>query len=251
MTLDFNHVSFRYPEDEKAMFENLSFHVGQGEFTSLIGASGSGKSTIFRLINRFLIPDAGHVLIDGEDIRECRADCGYMPQRDLLFPWKTVEENVMIPLRINKIPKKERRQRAAELLRRVGLEGSGKKYPKELSGGMRQRAAFARTLSTGADLLLLDEPFSALDSITRVAMQEWLRQQWKKLYKTILLVTHDVEEAIFLSQRILVLTGRPVEKLIEVQVPLPEERDRSMLMKTEILELKEYLIELLREEALT
>ena len=167
-----------------------------------------------------------------------------MPQHDLLFPWRTVEQNVMLPMEIQGVPKDKRKEVSDELLDRVGLSGTQKKYPRELSGGMRQRAAFARTLATGAQLLLLDEPFSALDSITRISMQEWILQQWDTLHKTILFVTHDVEEAIFLSQKILVLSGKP-----QVDVPLPKERSREMLLDPDILRLKEHLVDQLRQEA--
>lgn len=249
MILEFKNITFQYLGDDYRMFEDLSFSVEQGEFTALIGASGSGKSTIFRLMNHFLVPDGGQIIIDGKDISKERVECGYMPQHDLLFPWKTVEANVMLPMQIKKVPKTECRTKAGELIKRVGLSGSEKKYPKELSGGMRQRAAFARTLSTGADLLLLDEPFSALDSITRISMQEWLLWQWSEWKKTIIFITHDVEEAIFLSKRILVLTGRPANKIIDIKVPLPDERTREMLFDPEIIKLKKELVDILRAEA--
>jgi putative hydroxymethylpyrimidine transport system ATP-binding protein len=263
--LDFREVTFGYPEDERLMFDHLSFHVDQGEFTALIGASGGGKSTIFRLINRFLQPESGRILVDGREVSAAEqtggrkknrllsgdeAYCGYMPQRDLLFPWRTVEENVMLPMQIRKERKSVCREKAGELLGRVGLRGYEKKYPSDLSGGMRQRASFARTLAVGARLLLLDEPFSALDAITRASMQEWLREQWNEMDKTVFFITHDVDEAIFLSQRILVLTGRPVCELKEFRVPLPADRTRDMMEAAEVRELKEQLSELLRKDAL-
>jgi putative hydroxymethylpyrimidine transport system ATP-binding protein len=247
--LSFEKVSFQYDTDDYAMFRDLSFSVEKGAFTALIGPSGSGKTTIFRLINRFLTPGAGVIRVNGKDVRESREECGYMPQRELLFPWRTVEANIMLPLEIRKIPKDRRQETARELLQRVGLSDCWGKYPRELSGGMRQRAAFARTLATGAGLLLLDEPFSALDSITRVSMQEWLYDQWLQMDRTILFITHDVEEALFLSQRILVLTGRPVTEMKSVTVPLPRERSREMLRQPEMQNLKNRLLDLLRQEA--
>lgn len=249
MMLEFRNVTFRYPGDAADLFRNLSFQIDNGEFTALIGASGGGKSTIFRLINHFLVPESGQILVSGRDVALGKAECGYMPQHDLLFPWRTVEENVALPMQIRGVPKKERREKADQLIQRVGLSGDEKKLPGELSGGMRQRAAFARTLATGADLMLLDEPFSALDSITRASMQEWLLEQWGQWERTILFVTHDVEEAIFLSRRILVLTGRPAEKLLDIPVPLPAQRTRDMLLAPEIVALKQRLTELLRTEA--
>lgn len=247
--LDIRHISFQYDEDDYVLFDDISFTVGRGEFVSLIGPSGSGKSTIFKLINHFLPLRSGEILVDGKDISKERVECGYMPQHDLLFPWRTVEQNVMLPMEIQGVPKDKRKEVSDELLDRVGLSGTQKKYPRELSGGMRQRAAFARTLATGAQLLLLDEPFSALDSITRISMQEWILQQWDTLHKTILFVTHDVEEAIFLSQKILVLSGKPIHNVTQVDVPLPKERSREMLLDPDILRLKEHLVDQLRQEA--
>ena len=260
MILTFDHVSFQYPGTNVPVLENLSFAMDRKEFVSLIGPSGSGKTTILRLINGFNQPDAGKIRIQDEEKRRIREggptsesgkksiQCGYMPQNDLLFPWNTVLDNVALPLRIQKVSKPERREKARELLARVGLEGYENKYPKELSGGMRQRASFARTLATGADLLLLDEPFSALDSITRASMQEWMHEQWRTMNKTILMITHDVEEAIFLSGRILVMTGIPVRQMKEIVVPLPENRNREMLLSGEIMKMKQELIEMLRED---
>ncbi|MEE1228830.1 MAG: ABC transporter ATP-binding protein [Lachnospiraceae bacterium] len=248
--LAFRDITFQYDTDPAPLMKDLSFEVGDREFVSIIGASGSGKSTVFRLINHFLIPEKGQIIVDGKDIEKERAELGYMPQHDLLFPWLRVEDNVTLPMKVAGKPKTERHKLAEKLLTRVGLEGTGRRFPRELSGGMRQRVAFARTLSTGSDLLLLDEPFSALDSITRISLQEWLRDQWLKLDKTILFVTHDVEEAIFLSQRILVLTGRPVTEAKSIEVPLPRERNRDMLLQPEILKLKNTLIEQLRREAM-
>ena len=200
--LTFKNVTFRYPEDETAMMENLSFHVERGAFVSLIGASGCGKSTVFRLINRLLEPQNGEIFVDGKEIHQIRSYAGYMPQKDLLFPWRTIEKNLCLPMEIQKIGREEQKERVPRVLEQVGLEGYRNKYPKDLSGGMRQRISFARTLLTEADLMLLDEPFSALDALTRMDMQEWLLHQWEHFHKTIVFITHDVEEAVFLSKKI-------------------------------------------------
>ena len=174
--------------------------------------------------------------------------CGYMPQQDMLFPWRTVAENVRLPLELRGgMREAEMNERAAEALKDVGLEGWGDKLPRELSGGMRQRASFARTLMTGADLLLLDEPFSALDYLTRLSMREWLLKQWEKDKKTVLFITHDVEEAVFLSTRILAVERSPIRKLREYKVPLSYPRTESSLATPEALALKERLIRLFRE----
>jgi len=187
--------------------------------------------------------------VDGKSIDGRRGYCGYMPQRDLLFPWRTVNENLRLPMEIRGgISRAEMDKRAAETLEHVGLAGWGDKRPEELSGGMRQRAAFARTLLTGSELLLLDEPFSALDFLTRITMQEWLLDQWEQDSKTVLFITHDVEEAIFLSGRVLVVEDTPIRKLHSFEVPAPYPRTRACLTDPKMLELRENLISLLRKE---
>ena len=179
--LKFDNVSFQYDVEDFSIIDHLSFDVQDGEFVSVIGASGCGKSTIFRLVNKLLLPASGEILVDGESIEKKRNYCGYMPQQDLLFPWRTVRENLLLPMEIRGgYSKTEMREKADAALESVGLKDWGDKMPKELSGGMRQRAAFARTVLTGSDLLLLDEPFSALDYLTRISMREWLLEQWER-----------------------------------------------------------------------
>ena len=208
--LEFRNVTFQYDIEDFNIIDDLSFHIEKGEFVSVIGPSGCGKSTIFRLTNQLLDRKSGDILVDGESIDGRRGYCGYMPQRDLLFPWRTVNENLRLPMEIRGgIPRAEMDRRTAETLEHVGLAGWGDKRPEELSGGMRQRAAFARTLLTGSELLLLDEPFSALDYQTRLAVSGDIAQIIRREHKTALLVTHDISEAISLSDRIVVLTHRP------------------------------------------
>ena len=236
-------MTFSYPGEDLTLIENLDFSVRRGEFVSLIGPSGCGKSTIFRLLNRLNEPVSGRIEIFSQNNR-----CGYMPQQDLLLPWRTVAENVRLPLELQGgLGEREMNDRAEEALREVGLAGWGDKLPRELSGGMRQRASFARTLMTGADLLLLDEPFSALDYLTRLSMREWLLDQWEKEQKTVLFITHDVEEAIFLSTRILAVEQSPIRSLREYRVPLGRPRTEASLAAPEALALKEELIRLFRE----
>ena len=266
--LDFKDVVFQFPVEEKPIIDHLSFHVDRGEFISIIGASGCGKSTIFRLINRLLLPENGEILVAGKRVagkpaadagkkkspektqdktRENVPVCGYMPQQDLLFPWRTVEENICLPMELQGgISREEQHRRAQKALKDVGLAGKGDKRPSELSGGMRQRAAFARTLLTGAELLLLDEPFSALDYLTRIEMREWLLEQWERERKTVLFITHDVEEAIFLSGRVLVAERSPITSLTSVEIPLGVPRSIEDLKKPEIQDMKEQLIGKLR-----
>lgn len=248
--LTFKNVTFRYPEDKEAMMTNLSFQVDQGEFVSLIGASGCGKSTIFRLINRLLEPDSGEIFVDGKEIHKIRSYAGYMPQKDLLFPWRTIEKNLCLPMEIQKIDKGEQRRRVGEVLKEVGLEDYRNKYPKDLSGGMRQRISFARTLLTDADLMLLDEPFSALDALARMDMQEWLLNQWEHFHKTILFITHDVEEAIFLSKKIYIITETPITHLEIAEVPEDYPRNRDFLRRPEMEALKAKLTMQLRRQVM-
>ena len=176
--LEFRDVTFQYEEDEFPMVTNLSFSVNDGEFVSVIGASGCGKSTLFRLINGLEKPQSGEILVNGVSIEKQKNYSSFMPQKDLLLPWRTIEKNVCLPMEIMKVPKTEQEEKCREALKQVGLIDYIDKYPKDLSGGMKQRVAFARTLLAGADMLLLDEPFSALDYLTRVDMQEWLLTQW-------------------------------------------------------------------------
>ncbi len=246
--LEFKNVSFKYDIDDFTMLENLSFQVKDHSFVSIIGTSGCGKSTIFRLISKLEKEGSGEILINSKNIREMTNYSAYMPQKDLLFPWRTIEQNVGIPLEIKKVKKGEILRQTDEILRDMGLFDYRKSYPKELSGGMKQRVSFARTILTGSEMLLLDEPFSALDSLTRIELQEWLLKEWQKRKNTIIFVTHDVEEAIFLSEKIFIIKDRPVTKFDMYDVPLSYPRNREDLKKTEISDLREHLISELRQE---
>lgn len=248
--LDFEHVSFCYPEDDAPIIKDLSFHVGRRDFVSVIGASGCGKSTIFRLINKLLTPQSGTVKVDGKDIKRLKNYAGYMPQKDLLFPWRTIEKNLWLPMELRKLSKADMASKSEAMLKEIGLDGYKDKYPKDLSGGMRQRVSFGRTLLTESELMLLDEPFSALDSLTKLSMQEWLLKQWEHFHKTILFITHDVEEAVFLSGKIFVVTQKPIEALEVIDVPLPYPRNRSQLKQPEIIDLKEALIAKLKAQVM-
>ena len=247
--LKFDNVRFQYEVEDFSIIDHLSFEVQDGEFVSVIGASGCGKSTIFRLVNKLLTPASGQILVDGESIEKKKNYCGYMPQQDMLSPWRTVRENLMLPMEIQgRFSKEQMRKKADEALESVGLTGWGDKMPKELSGGMRQRTAFARTVLTGSDLMLLDEPFSALDYLTRLSMREWLLEQWEREKKTVLFITHDVEEAVFLSSRVLVVEQSPITHLKSIPVPAGYPRSREELRKPEIMTLKEDLIGMLKKE---
>ncbi len=260
--LAFDRVSYRYPTDDYDILDGLSFKVEPGAFHCIVGVSGCGKSTIFRLTNGLLEPKTGSILIHNSPVvgslsfkikkmpKIARGGfSAYMPQKDMLFPWRTVGENLALPMEIRgELSKREQRERIDAVLADVGLEGCRDKRPDELSGGMRQRAAFARTMLTGCDLLLLDEPFSALDFLTRIAMQEWLLDQWKRHRKTILFITHDVEEALFLSTSVFVVESTPIRALREIPVPLGASRTRADLDRPELIALREELIETLRKQ---
>ena len=247
--LSFENVAYQYPGDGYSIVDNLSFHVAPGSFHCIIGVSGCGKSTIFRLINGLLQPKSGMIKVNGIPVREQKHYCGYMPQKDMLFPWRTIGENLALPLEIQrKYAKAEQRELIDAALADVGLDGCRNKRPDELSGGMRQRVAFARTMLTGSDLLLLDEPFSALDFLTRISMQEWLLDQWQKHKKTILFITHDVEEALFLSSSVLVVETTPIRALRQITVPMGYPRTRQDLTRPQIVDLREQLVDLLRKQ---
>ena len=246
--LEFRHVTFQYEVEDFNIIDDLSFHIAPGEFVSIIGASGCGKSTIFRLTNQLLPMKSGEILVGGKDIHAQKRYCGYMPQKDLLFPWRTVGQNLRLPLEIRGgLSNAEMEARVDAALAQVGLADAKDKAPSELSGGMRQRAAFARTVLTDSELLLLDEPFSALDFLTRISMQEWLLDQWEADRKTVLFITHDVEEAIFLSSRVLVVEETPIRRLTSIEVPASYPRTRACLRDPRMIELREQLIDLLRK----
>ena len=247
--LSFDNVSYQYPGEDFDIIDRLSFSVEPGSFHCIIGISGCGKSTIFRMTNGLLQPKTGNICVNGNPITGQNHFCGYMPQKDMLFPWRTIGENLALPLEIQrKYSKAEQRELIDAALADVGLDGCRDKRPDELSGGMRQRAAFARTMLTGSDLLLLDEPFSALDFLTRISMQEWLLDQWQRHKKTILFITHDVEEAVFLSSGVLVVEETPIHSLREISVPMKYPRTRQDLTRPEIVELREQLVDMLRKQ---
>ena len=247
--LEFERVSYQYPSEDFDIIDQLSFSVEPGSFHCIIGVSGCGKSTIFRMTNGLLQPKSGTIRVGGVPITEQKHYCGYMPQKDLLFPWRTIGENLALPLEIQGgTTKQDRLELIDAALADVGLEGCRDKMPQELSGGMRQRAAFARTMLTGSELLLLDEPFSALDFLTRISMQEWLLDQWQRHKKTILFITHDVEEAIFLSSSVLVVESTPIRSLREIPVPMDYPRTRQDLARPEIVGLREQLVDMLRKQ---
>lgn len=203
-------LTYQTPDDEIEAIKNLSIDCPEGKFLSIIGPSGCGKTTVLSLIAGLLSPTSGKIYVSGHE-KTGKEDIGYMLQKDQLFPWRTIEKNVFLPLEIKKKNTAENRNRAAELLKKYGLYDFRKKYPEQLSGGMRQRAALIRTLISDPDLLLLDEPFSALDYQTRLCVTDDVYKIINNERKTAVLVTHDISEAISMSDIIVVLTERPAK----------------------------------------
>ena len=217
--------------------DGLSLSVGVGEFVALVGPSGSGKSTLLDIVAGLLTQDHGDVLLDGEPTTAAQrlGRSAYMQQRDLLLPWRTTVGNAGLALEASGTPRAEAERRAAAELWRFGLEGFGHVYPAQLSGGMRQRAAFLRTILPHKNLMLLDEPFGALDALTRAELQAWLANVWEEERSSVLLVTHDVQEAVFLADRVVVLTPRPGRVSHELPISLPRPRTRAMLAAPEFI----------------
>jgi putative hydroxymethylpyrimidine transport system ATP-binding protein len=248
--LSIEDLSYRFSivEGSNPIFEHLSLQVQKGEFVSLIGASGSGKSTLFRLITGLLEPDQGEIRIAGDLSPNRLGKVGYMPQKDLLLPWRTVTDNILLPLELSKENKTAKMAEVKEWLSRFGLAGYEKAFPHELSGGMKQRVAFLRTIMTGKDLLLLDEPFGALDALTKRNMHSWLLGLWGELQKTVLFITHDLEEAILLSDRIYLLPGVSGQKVQEVKVNLPRPRKPELIYQSEFISMRKELERLIHHE---
>jgi ABC-type nitrate/sulfonate/bicarbonate transport system ATPase subunit len=223
----------------------IDLEVPAGRFVSLIGPSGCGKSTIFNIAAGLQLPTTGRVIIGGEDATGTIGQVGYMLQKDLLLPWRTVLDNVALGMEIRGVPKSEARERALPLLHRYGLGGFEHRYPSALSGGMRQRAALLRTLLIDVDVILLDEPFGALDAQTKAHMQEWLLQLFQDFGRTVIFVTHDVEEAIFLSDDIYVMASRPGRIIEKMPIDLPRPRDRTIVSSPRFVAMKKYCLDLL------
>ncbi len=225
----------------------VTLTIAQGRFVSLIGPSGCGKSTIFNIVAGLLEPTSGRVLIDGADATGTIGRVGYMLQKDLLLPWRTVLDNVILGMEIQGVPLRQARERALPLLRRYGLSGFEHLYPNALSGGMRQRAALLRTLLFDTDIILLDEPFGALDAQTKLQMQEWLLGLWADFGKTVVFVTHDVDEAIYLSDEVFVMATRPGRIVETIPIPIQRPRLRSITLAREFIAIKERCMQLLNE----
>src|SRR5207237_56105 len=243
-------VSKAYRDGRKSLetLASIDLNVNVGEFVTIIGPIGSGKSTLFNIVAGVDQPTSGTVAIDGDATRARAGKSGYMPQQPLLLPWRTVEENVMLGLDVRHVPRKEAQQEAYKLLKRFGLAEFAGHYPATLSGGMRQRVALLRTVLFNRSFLLLDEPFGALDALTRLASQMWLLNVWQEFHSSVLFITHDVREAILLSDRIYVLSSRPARVLRVVEVELPRPRRSEQLALAQAVQLEQELTALLMKE---
>ncbi len=219
--------------------------IAEGSFVAIVGPSGCGKSTLFNVIAGLLAPDAGAVLLSQRDVTGTTGHVGYMLQKDLLVPWRTVEDNITMAKRLTGRVTTEDRSEARRMARAYGLGEFLRHYPSALSGGMRQRVAFMRTLMTHQRLLLLDEPFGALDAQTRLEMQQWLLQVWRDAERTVLFITHDVDESIFLADRVIVMSPRPGRVVADFANPLARPRTLEMLTEPDFIALKGQIMHLL------
>jgi NitT/TauT family transport system ATP-binding protein len=230
--------------------ESLSLSLRPGEFLSILGPSGCGKSSLISAIAGFQPPQSGRLRVDGEEVRGPGSDRGVVFQQPTLFPWKTVRQNVEFGLKFRGVPPAERRGTVEDILHKVGLSEFARHYPAQLSGGMQQRVGLARVLVNRPRVMLMDEPFSALDAQTRLMMQELLLDVWAEFGMTVLFVTHDIDEAVYLGSRVAVLTRRPgrLKALFDVELPRP--RTVDVLVSTEFMKLKRSCLDLVREETL-
>lgn len=228
--------------DGRKIIKNISLTLHQGELVSILGVSGGGKTTLFNVISGLTKPDEGRVFLDGEEITGKPGRISYMLQKDLLLPYRTIEDNVALPLMIRGMKKKEARAKAAAYFAEFGLEGTQKQYPCQLSGGMRQRAALMRTYMFSQNVALLDEPFSALDTITKGSMHTWYLDIMEKIKLSTLFITHDIDEAILLSDRICLLTGKPGQITKEIVIREQKPRRKDFNLTKEFLDYKKEIL---------
>ena len=234
------------------VLQEVNFQIFPREMVCLVGSSGCGKSTLLNIIAGLIPPSSGEVLVDGQAVTgRPGSDRGMVFQGYTLYPWLTVAQNVAFGLQFQKMPKAQQRDRVRYFLDVVGLSRFANSYPKQLSGGMKQRVAIARALANEPALLLMDEPFGALDAQTKEQMQQFLLELWEKTHVTVLMITHDVEEAIYLSQRVYVMDTHPGQIKIEIPIPLPEHRDLDIKLSTKFVEIKRQIIHTLRDAAHT
>ncbi len=242
--------SFKSNKGNLKVLDSCNLALKRNEFVSIVGTSGCGKSTLLNIIAGLLAPSQGEILIDGQAIEGPGRDRGVVFQSYTLFPWLTVEKNILFALKSSKISNKEKSDLVKHYIKSVGLNGFEHSYPKELSGGMKQRVAIARALVYKPSVLLMDEPFGALDAQTRGMMQELLLNVWQEHKTTVLFITHDVDEAIFMSDRVLIMTARPGSIKAEIKIDLKRPRNYEMLTSPSFMQLKKEIIAAIRTETL-
>ena len=243
--LEVRHVSLAF--DGKPVLRDVSLTLREGELVCLLGVSGGGKTTLFNVISGLLRPDEGQVFLDGEDVTGKPGQISYMLQKDLLLPYRTIQDNVALPLLLRGMKKKEARAKATALFPQFGLEGTEKLWPAQLSGGMRQRAALLRTYLFSQNVALLDEPFSALDTLTKSAVHQWYLEVMDQIRLSTLFITHDIDEAILLSDRIYLLMDGRTEHEVVIQEPRPRHLDFNLT--PEFLDYKKRILSLLHTQA--
>ncbi|MEF2966320.1 ABC transporter ATP-binding protein [Paenibacillus sp. M1] len=248
--LEVRGISLAFHERRRSLpvLNDISLTVPAGKFVSIIGPSGCGKSTLFHVIGGLLRPDAGSVLMDGREVTGQRGLISYVPQKPALFPWRNTLDNVLLAREIAGGADEAAREEARRWLTRAGLGGFEKSYPHMLSGGMQQRASFLRGLLAPQEVICLDEPFSALDELTRADMQRWLLDIWEDSRRSVILITHSVDEALILSDTVYLLSGRPASLLHRVDVPFARPRREGLAEDGEFLALKREIAEIMREE---
>ena len=233
--------------DGTKIIEDISIELHHQELVSLLGVSGGGKTTLFNVIAGLNQPDSGAVYLNGEDITGKPGQVSYMLQKDLLLPYRTIEDNVALPLLIKGVKKREAREKVGAYFAEFGLEGTEKKFPHQLSGGMRQRAALLRTYMFSGEVALLDEPFSALDTLTKSAMHDWYLDVMEQIHMSTLFITHDIDEAILLSDRIYLLGGKPGRITDEIVIREPKPRRKDFNLTEEFLEYKRQILKRLEQ----
>ncbi len=243
--LEVRHVSLAF--DGKPVLRDVSLTLREGELVCLLGVSGGGKTTLFNVISGLLRPDEGQVFLDGEDVTGKPGQISYMLQKDLLLPYRTIQDNVALPLLLRGMKKKEARAKATAMFPQFGLEGTEKLWPAQLSGGMRQRAALLRTYLFSQNVALLDEPFSALDTLTKSAVHQWYLEVMDQIRLSTLFITHDIDEAILLSDRIYLLMDGRTEHEVVIQEPRPRHLDFNLT--PEFLDYKKRILSLLHTQA--
>lgn len=243
MILQAEHITKAYGDNQ--VLQDISIHLEEGELVCVLGVSGVGKTTLFNILSGLVLPDRGQILLENEDVTGKTGNLSYMLQKDLLLQHKTVLDNVALPLVLKGVKKKAAREQAAAYFKQFGLEGTELKYPSQLSGGMRQRAALLRTYMCGDRVALLDEPFSALDTLTRTAVQEWYLGVMEEIRLSTLFITHDIDEAILLSDRIYIMSGKPAIISEELVIEEPKPRDGEFLLSDTFLAYKRKIKSLL------